>query len=197
MSSLTALSNRSENTGFRTNARYVRGIASAPAPVAAQPLPEPEDPLALAFADGYLRGSQDALRQATAEAASEAEARAALDLAFTRLDAELAEALRQRLQETVLALCDATLQPFAVDDAALAGRVSRAVAMLARAEDERVIRLNPDDLKLVSPRLPQDWQITPDPSLPRGALRIETSSGGVEDGPTQWRRALVEALDAC
>jgi flagellar assembly protein FliH len=197
MSSLAALSGRPDDTGFRTSARYLRGVEPAPVPVPTPPPPEPEDPLALAFADGYARGAQDALAQAAAEAASEADARAALDLAFTRLDAEMAEALRQRLQETVLALCDATLQPFAVDDAALAARVSRAVSMLARAEDERVIRLNPHDLKLVSPRLPQDWQITADPALPRGALRIETSSGGVEDGPAQWRRALTEALDAC
>ncbi|MEP7222276.1 MAG: FliH/SctL family protein [Novosphingobium sp.] len=197
MSSLTALSGRPHETGFRPSARYLRGAEPVPARAAAPPEPEPEDPATLAFADGYLRGTHDAQTEAAAQAACEAEARAALDLAFTRLDAELAEALRQRLQETVLALCEATLQPFAVDDAALAARVSRAVAMLARAEDERVIRLNPDDLKLVSPRLPQDWQITPDPALPRGALRIETSHGGVEDGPAQWRRALAEALDAC
>jgi flagellar assembly protein FliH len=30
--------------------------------------------------------------------------------------------------------------------------------------------------------------------LERGALRVETTGGGVEDGPAQWRAALNEAL---
>jgi len=202
VSSLVALTGRSKATGFRTSERFGPVPSevpelSSPSENLPEPEPEPADPLALAFAEGYAAGAQDARTAADAEAAAQSEARAALDLAFTRLDAEMAEALRQRLQECVLALCEATLEPFATDEAVLAARVKRAVAMLARAEDERLIRLNPADLALVSARLPHDWQITPDPALPRGALRVETSSGGVEDGPAQWRTALIEALDAC
>ena len=110
---------------------------------------------------------------------------------------ELAETLRQRLQDTVLALCEQTLVPYALDAKILAQRVERAVAMFSRAEDERVIRLHPDDLALVSEQLAADWTVTPDPALERGALRIESQSGGVEDGPAQWRRALTEAFHAC
>ncbi len=96
-----------------------------------------------------------------------------------------------------MALCEATLVPFALDPDALVQRVERALAMLARADDERVIRLNPDDLALVSPRLSDGWKVVPDPALDRGALRIEAQSGGIEDGPAQWRRALAEAFHAC
>ena len=153
--------------------------------------------MAAAFAEGYAAGLEQARAEAEAAIAAEVESRAALDLAFMRFDAEMAETLRQRLTETVIALCEATLVPFAVDPEKLAQRVERAVAMLARADDERVIRLNPDDMKLVSSRLPGEWQIVEDRSLPRGSFRVETQSGGVEDGPPQWRHALAEALESC
>ena len=69
--------------------------------------------------------------------------------------------------------------------------------MLARADDERLIRLHPDDIALLSPRFAADWQVAPDPALERGALRVETPNGGVEDGPDLWRRAIAEALHQC
>lgn len=196
MSSLGALATLAgTDSGFRTDTRFaLAGPAEAPA------LPDPiaiEDPIAVAWAEGYARGLEDARREtAQAEAVAE-DARAALTLSLARLDAELAESLRQRLQDTVLALCEQTLVPYALDPDALAARVERAVAMFARAEDERVIRLHPDDLALVSERLSAEWAVVPDPALERGALRVESQSGGVEDGPAQWRRALAEAFHAC
>ena len=52
-------------------------------------------------------------------------------------------------------------------------------------------------LALIAPLLPADWTFTPDPALDRGALRIENGDGGVEDGPEQWRLAVLEALRLC
>jgi flagellar assembly protein FliH len=69
--------------------------------------------------------------------------------------------------------------------------------MLARIDDERVIRLHPDDLTLVAPRLSGGWEVQPDPALTRGAIRIEARNGGVEDGPEQWRQAIEEVLSRC
>ena len=69
--------------------------------------------------------------------------------------------------------------------------------MLARADDERVLRLHPDDLALIAGQLPEGLPVLADPVLERGGLRVETSNGGVEDGPEQWRRAIAEALSAC
>uniref|UniRef100_UPI002601EB82 FliH/SctL family protein n=1 Tax=Novosphingobium sp. TaxID=1874826 RepID=UPI002601EB82 len=89
------------------------------------------------------------------------------------------------------------LGEFAADPEALARRVEIAAGMLARAADERVIRLHPEDLALVGARLPEDWHFEPDPGLERGALRVEGAAGGVEDGPAIWLRALSEALAAC
>lgn len=157
----------------------------------------PEDPLALAWAEGHAAGVAETRSSADANAQAEAQARNALSLSFARLDADLAERLRQKLHETVVALCEETLRPLAVDRPALARRVETAVAMFARADDERVIRLNPADLELMADYLPKDWNFQADPALVPGALRVETASGGVEDGPEQWREAIIEALRLC
>lgn len=196
MSSLLALAGGGA-AGFRQDARFARPPHPGDHPAAPEPPPEAADPAAVAWAEGYAHGTREARAEAEAAMAAQVQAHAALDLSFARLDAELAETLRERLQDTVMALCEATLIPFALDPAVLAKRTERAVAMLARADDERVIRLHPEDLALVAPRLPAEWTLSPDPALERGALRVETQSGGVEDGPAQWRRALAEAFHSC
>ena len=134
----------------------------------AEPAPDAPDPLALAYAEGHAAGVAEATAAAEAEAMVNAAARQHLTFSFSRLDA-----------------------------GALSRRVECAVAMFVRADDERVIRLHPDDLTLIAGQLPSGWQFIPDPALERGALRIETSSGGIEDGPAQWRAAITEALRLC
>lgn len=178
---------------FRSDARF----SGTPAPQPPSDDTPGEDPLARAFAEGFAAGADEARTQAAENAATEAAARDALTLSFTRLEHDLAEQLRLRLRDTVAALCEAALAPLALDEDALMRRIDQAVALFARADDERVIRLHPDDLKLVSPRLAKDWNVVPDPALARGALRVEAANGGVEDGPPQWRAAIAEALDQC
>ena len=68
---------------------------------------------------------------------------------------------------------------------------------MTRSYDERTIRLNPEDLALITDRLRAEWTVVPDPSLPRGSLRVESVEGGIEDGPETWRRAIAEALGPC
>ncbi|WP_206238338.1 FliH/SctL family protein [Novosphingobium terrae] len=164
----------------------------------------PEAPLV----DPVVQAREEAHAQGYAEGHAEAEhdflqreaLRARFAFSFDRIDGQCAEQLRGRLMDTVMALCEATLAPLALDKEALAARVTRAVAMFSRADDDRVIRLNAEDLELVRDHLPEDWTFVVDPTLEPGALRVETSSrgmegGGVEDGPAQWRRAIAEALD--
>jgi flagellar assembly protein FliH len=179
--------------GFRADARF----SDAPAPPPPPPPPEPVDPIGLAWQEGFNAGLAEALEEAAAIAAQTDAAREKLALSFARLDAALEEELRLRLRETVAALCQAAIAPLALDGDALARRVEKAVSMLTRADDDRVIRLHPEDMALVGERLAADWTILPDPALARGALRVETATGGVEDGPEQWRRAIAEALHQC
>lgn len=180
-------------SGFRSDARFNR--AAAPPPP--EPDAEPFDPLTEALEQGFAAGFAEAQAQAQARAQADAVAREGLSLAFSRLDQALEEELRQRLRDTVTALCEAAIAPLALDTDALERRVGVAVAMLARADDDRTVRLNPEDMALLAARFPADWKVEPDPALERGALRVETASGGVEDGPAQWRVTLAEALARC
>ena len=183
--------------GFLGDARFASKRA-APQPLPqAQARVEVPDPIVTAHAAGYDQGIAEARAEAEADRAAREEVWGALTVAAARLDAEQMRALADRLRETVMALCETALAGAALDPAALTRRVESAAAMLARADDDRVIRLHPDDLQLVQPRLPADWPLASDPLLPRGALRIEGRQGGVEDGPEQWHAALVEALREC
>lgn len=188
-------------SGFRVDRRYLAlpmELEPEPAPAMVMPEEPPApDPADEAFAQGFAAGYEQALTEAQAKADAESAAREGLALSISRLDSALQEELRDRLRETVAALCESAIAPLAVDEQALLRRIDTAVAMLSRADDDRLIRLHPDDLKLVSPHLSADWQIDTDPSLERGTIRIETISGGVEDGPATWRIAIAEALQRC
>ncbi|WP_374414611.1 FliH/SctL family protein [Novosphingobium colocasiae] len=174
----------------------VRIAAEPVLEVLAEPCEVP-DPIAEAYAQGHEAGYADARAQADLRAAEDAAAREGLALSFTRLDGLLEEDLRRRLRDTVAALCEAAIAPLALDEDALVRRIGAAVAMLSRAEDERLIRLHPEDMALVAERFATDWNVQPDPTLERGTIRVESQTGGVEDGPASWRLAIAEALHRC
>ncbi|KQM14826.1 FliH/SctL family protein [Novosphingobium sp. Leaf2] len=176
---------------FRANARF-GGLAVLAA--ATPPVLDAPDILAETYARGYAEGHAQAQTEAAAVLLAHDTAHQALSLAFARIDAQLEEDLRARLRDTVAALCEAALGPLALDANALATRIQRAVAMLSRADDERVVRLHPADIALLSDCMAADWTVRPDPSLERGTVRVETASGGVEDGPATWRAAIAEAM---
>jgi flagellar assembly protein FliH len=179
-----------EGGGFVSDPRF--------AAAAAKPLEHAAgDPLAQAWDDGYAAGQAEAEATARSHAESAGAARERIELALARLDNELAEALRQKLYAAVEALCEAAIAPLALDREALTARVARAAEMLARADDDKRLRLHPDDIALLAERLPEGLAVEPDPALERGALRFETTAGGIEDGPAHWRRAIAEAIAAC
>jgi len=182
--------------GFRSDARFVPVAEPVPA-LPPEPEPPADDPIAVAYADAFAAGAAAAKAEAEEQARVEAQAREALALSIARLDHDLQEELRLRLRDTVAALCEEAIAPLALDETALVRRIEKAVSMLARADDERIVRLHPDDIALITPQLGMDWQVVPDAGLERGGLRVESTTGGVEDGPAVWRRAIAEALHQC
>jgi flagellar assembly protein FliH len=196
MSEAVSLESLGGPTGFRQDARYALAVEPAPA---ARPEPDapPDDPITQAFTEGFAAGCAATQAEAEERARTEAEARDGLTLSFARLDHDLEEELRQRLRDTVAALCEGAIAPLTLDAEALMRRIEKAVSMLARADDERIIRLHPDDIGLISGQFGMDWQIVPDSALERGSLRVESTNGGIEDGPAIWRRAIAEALHQC
>ena len=171
---------------FRADDRF--GAKAKIAPPARQP-----DPLAEAWNEGF----RTAAAQVREDMAHETAASLQVEQAFTRLADSEAEALAEKLRETVIALCGAVLDGAGIDPDTLSRRIASALALLRRSTDEKVLRLHPDDLELVADRLPRGLETRADLALERGALRIETAAGGVEDGPAQWREAIAAAVRAC
>ena len=168
--------------GFSRDPRFSPLLARSSPAGPADPKP---DPIAEAYERGFAEGSAQA-REAALRIEREREAqRGAIELAFARL------------RQTILALCEATILPVALDADGLAARVEKATGMLQRAHDERRVLLNPEDLALVRDRLPKGLTVEAEPGVERGGLRIETPDGGIEDGPAQWRRILAEAFREC
>jgi flagellar assembly protein FliH len=152
-------------------------------------------------ADAYQAGFEDGKLSASADfeaqlARLKAE-RGAIELAFARFDADSALALREGLRVAVQALCEEAILPLAIEPEGLARRIAAAADMLKRKHDQRIISINPEDLELVREAVPPELHLISDPSIARGALRVDTEDGGVEDGPEQWRRALAEAFETC
>lgn len=192
MSSRTLVTRAAQ--GFAPDARFARGGANDGAEsgshTAAGPLEE-------AFARGCAEGEAAAQRDFETRL-HEVEMRfTGMGKAFADLASDEGDRLRARLREMVVALCEATIAPLALDEDLLARRVEAAAGMLKRAQDERHIRLNPDDLLMVRALVSPDLLLEPDPSLERGALRIETIDGGIEDGPESWQQAIREAIGQC
>lgn len=190
MSSLPLDRLRGGSAGFARDPRFAATLSDAGAYPAADPQGE-------AYARGYAEGAAQARVEAEAAAATREAQLSAIELSFATWDKASAAALRERLRQTVLALCEEAIMPMALDAGSLALRIDRACEMLQRAQDERRVMLNPEDLDLLAGRLPADLNVAADPMVERGALRIETADGGIEDGPAQWRRILAEAFREC
>lgn len=180
--------------GFSRDPRFSPLFVVPAEETAAEPA---RDPVAEAYERGFAEGAAQAEARAQEQERERDAERRAIELAFARFDAESAAALRERLRLTVLTLCEDAILPLARDQDGLVARIGKATAMLQRAQDERRVLLHPDDLALVESRLPADLVAVPDPSVERGGLRIETEDGGIEDGPSQWRRILEEAFREC
>ena len=184
-----------ERRGFTPNVAFRSG--PVPTEAANSDGPAKADPVADAFARGREEGRAAAMAEMAARRAEEDAAREEIRLAFARFDEESARQLRERLQETVRALCEDAVLPLALDIEGLHRRVEAAAALLQRKTDERVIRLHPSDHALVLPLVDPQLTLVADPAIERGGLRIDTDDGGVEDGPAQWRQAIAEAIGQC
>ncbi len=177
---------------FQRDTRYTKQVVEEPI-IEAEPDEAPADEYRLGFEEGYRSARADLEAQIIDERAQ----RAAIELAFVQFDKESERLLRERILATVHSLCEEAVLPLALDADGLARRVEIAAAMLQRKHDERIIHIHPDDLELVQNSLSSDLELVPDANVERGGLRVETTDGGVEDGPLQWRRALAEVFSSC
>jgi flagellar assembly protein FliH len=149
------------------------------------PVDEAEDPYARGLADG----------QEMAQAAFTIERKQLHDLlaAADALRPEDNAEIDFMLDNIIRSILTKIIGDLPIDGAFLAQQVEAATAVLTEADQNRNLRMHPDDLALLSEaELPLPF--TADPQLPRGALRIECSDGWVEHGPAFALERLKQSL---
>ncbi len=143
--------------------------------------------------DQYTLGYADGARCAADDFASERASLRGLVAAADALQPEPCEELAAMIAATVERLVTDLVGRAAVDHDFLLARVGIAMASIADADAARTLWLNPDDLALFGDAaLP--LAAHPDPTLERGALRIDCSLGWVEDGRSIHLDALRSSL---
>ena len=105
--------------------------------------------------------------------------------------------LENRLREAVLALCRQAIDDISIAPERLAARIQAAVKQLVSGHNDKTIEVSPGDLDTLRGTLPAEWKLVANPELVRGAIRVATPEGGIEDGPDQWKLALEEAIRTC
>ena len=153
------------------------------------------DPVATAKAAGFDEGVAAALAQVTANADRD---RAMLDGLVAAINDDRRidrDRLAGHLRQAVLHLVRTMVGESEVDGELFNRRVALAAGMLADDAESAVLRLNPEDIKLVEGRLPDNIFAAGDAAVERGHFVLESSATIVEDGPDLWLDQLAHALD--
>lgn len=163
---------------------------AAPAPAPVQPTMEIETLLAEAHAAGVAEG------RAQMEAAFTEEVTALHTLAASleNLRPEPPQALGMLLAATVRRLVTQVVGEVEIGHDALDARAAAVAAVIADETGPSRLRLHPADMALLGDAT-QGLALTPDPTLARGTILVETGSGWVEDGPAVRMEKIHAALD--
>lgn len=153
------------------------------------------DPIATAKAAGYEEGVTEALAQVAANADRD---RALIDTLVAAINDDRRidrDRLAGHLRQTVMQLVRQMVGEAEIDGDLLNRRVALAAGLLADDAESAVLRLNPEDMKLVEGHLPENIFAAGDASVERGHFVLESSATIVEDGPDLWLDQLALAID--
>lgn len=156
--------------------------------------PTPEDELARVEAEAFALGYEAGREAAEQELAAEREAVAALAQSLDALRPLPPQQLALLLAETVDRLVRQLVGEVGVDPVLLLSRARAAAAVLGGEAAAAKMRLHPEDVPLLADAaLPV--AIEADDTLERGAIRIETATGWIEDSPAIRLERLRAELD--
>ncbi|WP_109808063.1 FliH/SctL family protein [Sphingosinithalassobacter portus] len=153
------------------------------------------DPIADAREKGFAEGRAAALAEAAATRSQEL---VLLEQVSQSLSAGThfdRDRLAAQIRQTVLHLVRKLVGELGIAPDMLAARIEAAVDMLADNAESALLRVHPDDVALLSGRLPRNIFPVGDPHIGRGSFVIESASTIVEDGPDLWIEQLAEAID--
>lgn len=159
------------------------------------PVPEPQDPIDSARAEGFAEGMAMAERMAAERGEVDAQALARIAAGLEAMGVFDRDALATRLRQTVLLLVTRMIGDVGVSAEHLTGRIDAAIALLADSSEAASLKLNPQDLPLIESHIPARVAPVADASIERGGFRIETRTTSIEDGPGAWLNQLTAALD--
>jgi flagellar assembly protein FliH len=163
----------------------------------AMPQPGDADPIRQAWKAGFDDGVATEKRLALEMRGEDIHATAALGDQIRQIGADAVLMLESRMREAVVVLCRQVIDECEVPTERLAARIETAVRMLATAHNAKTIEVSPQDHPLLIGLLPAEWTLAANPALVRGAMRVTTVDGGIEDGPEHWKLALEEAIRTC
>ncbi len=149
----------------------------------------PADDADDAFALGYAEGE----RAARATFDVERDAMATLLAAAEALQPEPSEELAAMIATTVERLVAEIVGQVEIDRSWMLSRIERAVGHIGEADAARTLWLHPQDLALLD-GIDFPIELRADPDLERGGLRIDCSSGWIEDSRSQHLEALRATL---
>lgn len=152
------------------------------------------DPVETARAAGYDEGYAAAVA-AMAEQRARDDTLLAGVAASAQGDAIDRAALAEQLRRTVLTLVTRIVGEAGVSGELLAARVEAATDCLADANESAMLRVHPDDVALVTGRVPATVFPVGDANVARGSFVMEAASTIVEDGPAMWLEQLEAAIE--
>jgi flagellar assembly protein FliH len=156
--------------------------------------PVGEEALLRARAEGFAEGFEEGRRASELELAADRAALARLAETLEALRPDPAGALALLLAETVDRLVRQVVGEVEVDAVALLARARAAAALVGAEMEPARLRVHPDDAAhLAEARLA--IEIAPDPAIERGAVRVETAAGWIEDSPAIRLERLRAELD--
>ncbi|MFN3388276.1 MAG: FliH/SctL family protein [Allosphingosinicella sp.] len=156
--------------------------------------PSPEDEVARIEAEAFALGYEAGREAAEQDFAAEREAVASLARSLEALRPLPEQQLALLLAETVDRLVRQLVGEVGVDPVLLLSRAKNAAAMLGAEAAAAKMRLHPEDVLLLAEAgLPVPLEA--DPALERGAIRIETATGWIEDSPAIRLERLRAELD--
>ena len=177
--------------GFR--ALYADGQSVArPAPIRSEPT-EAEDPMEQARIEAFTMGFEEGHRVASETMAADTQAMADLTEALGQL-APATGTLSTMLSSAVIRLVAQIVGEVEVDTGLMMERCQTVAAFIEDNEGKSALHLNPEDVPLIE-GAGIGVPIVADANLRRGAVRLDTAEGWIEDGPDVRLSRLKGMLD--
>ncbi len=152
------------------------------------------DPVEQARADAFAEGFDAGMRVATENFTTDQEVMMRLAQALEQVAPAANGMLSTLLSSAVIRLVSQIVGETPIDAELLAKRVGAVAAFIEEGQSRNSLHVNPDDIALLDGH-DFGFPLTPDPSVGRGGVRLDTADGWIEDGPDTQLSRLKALLD--